>query len=142
MPRSVGPVASSAMGPFSSPTRCCESCCEFFVRLPTHHPVRRVEHHLSHGFRVCLLVGAEYGPLGPPATGKRHVFDRVALSLRRPLPAQGMPHPTGLAGEAGELVGLPEPAIEQVPAAWLGRIAGGREDGRFTDRPLAPPCRE
>src|SRR5579864_7244210 len=100
-----------------------------------------MEHHLSHSFRVCLLVGAEYGPLGPPPTGKRHLLDRVALPLRRPLPAQGVPHPPRLAGEAGKLVGLPEPTVEQVPAAGSSRIAGGREDRRIADRLLGPPCR-
>src|SRR6266852_3688134 len=97
-----------------------------------------MQHYLSHRFGVRLLVGAEYGPLSPPPTRERHVLDRVALPLRRPLPSQGVPHPPRLAAKAGQVIGLPEPDVEHVSTTRLHRVLRGREDRGVTDRLLRP----
>src|SRR2546427_1920039 len=89
-----------------------------------------MQHHLSHRFGVRLLVGTEYGPLTPPPARERHVLHRVALPLRRPLSAEGVPHSSGLRGEVGQLIRFPQPTVEHVPAARLGRVLRGREDRR------------
>src|SRR5713101_9973731 len=107
---------------------CCEFCCE--SDSAAHNPLRRMQHHSLHRLGIGLLIRTKQRFFVLPASGFHHIAYRVALPFGRPFTTYRVPHRPPLARDFCDLVRLPEPIIEQMPIAWLGRVLRRSEDGR------------
>src|SRR6266849_4225046 len=114
---------------------CCEFCCE--SDSAAHNPLRRMQHHSLHRLGIGLLIRTKQRLLVPPAPGFHHVTHRVALPFGCPFATYRVPHHPPFGRKLRDLVRLPEPCVEQMPAARLRRVLRRSEDGRISDRALS-----
>src|SRR6266849_3859673 len=95
-----------------------------------------MQHYVLDRFGVGLLVRGCQHFLGPPTASRGDVLHRMTLPLRRPLPPNRVPHPTTLRHDLRQPICPPQPVIEQMTIARLGRILRRREYGCLSDRRL------
>ena len=100
--------------------------CDFRGGAFLPQPLGRLQHHRSDRRGVALLVRREQHALRLPAARRRHVLHRIALPLGGPLPAERVPHATGLMCHPGLAVRLAEPVVEHVPVHRLRGVPRGR----------------